>query len=229
MNNQELSREFDLMYNNLNSNQAPGLNEYEKSLVLTEAQEMIVVGVYNGSAGAMSFEETEEATAYLSPLVKEYEIANNLSSEEMQFGTGYGFQWFLLPDDLMFIIHEECDVTRENRCHKLETKVIPVLPVTHDELDRIVRNPFKGPNENRILRLSTSSTDGERKSELVSKYGVTKYRIRYVKRPTPIVLEALPDGLTIEGVGTSTESILPPFLHRKLLMQAVSLAKSFWA
>ena len=31
---QEFSTEFDVLYNNVTSNQAPGLNEYEKSLFL---------------------------------------------------------------------------------------------------------------------------------------------------------------------------------------------------
>lgn len=35
MNNKEFSREFDILYNNIMSNSAPGLNEYEKSVFLT--------------------------------------------------------------------------------------------------------------------------------------------------------------------------------------------------
>lgn len=34
---QEFSDEFDVLYNNITSNQAPGLNEYEKSVFLTKA------------------------------------------------------------------------------------------------------------------------------------------------------------------------------------------------
>jgi hypothetical protein len=37
MTNPEFSDEFDIYYNNITSNQAPGLNEYEKSVFLTEA------------------------------------------------------------------------------------------------------------------------------------------------------------------------------------------------
>ena len=32
MNNTEFSNQFDVFYNNITSNQAPGLNEYEKSV-----------------------------------------------------------------------------------------------------------------------------------------------------------------------------------------------------
>ena len=37
----EFSNEFDVLYNNIMSNQAPGLDEYEKSVFLTKAQDYI--------------------------------------------------------------------------------------------------------------------------------------------------------------------------------------------
>lgn len=48
MNNKEFSSEFDILYNNLMSNNAAPLNEYEKSVLLTQAQESIVIDIYNG-------------------------------------------------------------------------------------------------------------------------------------------------------------------------------------
>lgn len=39
---EEFSNEFDILYNNVMSNQAPGLDEYEKSVFLTRAQDDIV-------------------------------------------------------------------------------------------------------------------------------------------------------------------------------------------
>ena len=42
MTNQEFSNEFDILYNNVTSNQAPGLDEYEKSVFLTKAQDQII-------------------------------------------------------------------------------------------------------------------------------------------------------------------------------------------
>ena len=39
---EEFSQEFDILYNNIASNQAPGLTEYEKSVFLTKAQDEII-------------------------------------------------------------------------------------------------------------------------------------------------------------------------------------------
>lgn len=50
MNNTEFSNEFDVLYNSITSNQAPGLDEYEKSVFLTKAQDEIVKAYFNPRA-----------------------------------------------------------------------------------------------------------------------------------------------------------------------------------
>lgn len=52
------------------------------------------------------------------------------------------------------------------------------------------------------------------------------YTIRYVQRPTPIVLRTLPDGLSIDGVSKETECSLNPILHTDILNKAFELAVS---
>ena len=44
---QEFDLEFDALYNNISSNQAPGLNSYEKSIFLTQVP--IINGLKNGN------------------------------------------------------------------------------------------------------------------------------------------------------------------------------------
>ncbi len=53
-----------------------------------------------------------------------------------------------------------------------------------------------------------------------------KYTIRYVQRPTPIVLRELPDGLSIDGVSKETPCSLNPILHIDILNKAFELAVS---
>lgn len=47
MTTKEFSNEFDVLYNNITSNQAPGLDEYEKSVFLTKAQDEVVKSYFN--------------------------------------------------------------------------------------------------------------------------------------------------------------------------------------
>jgi len=44
---QEFSSEFDVQYNNIASNAAPGLDEYEKSVLLTRAQDELIKNYFN--------------------------------------------------------------------------------------------------------------------------------------------------------------------------------------
>ena len=59
---EEWSVNFDILYNNISSNQAPGLTEYEKSVFLTQAQEAVILDLYKGTSGD-AFETTEEVTS----------------------------------------------------------------------------------------------------------------------------------------------------------------------
>ena len=80
MTTQEFSNEFDNKLNSYSTIEALGktpstveLDEYEKSVFLTNAQEEIVIGMYNGkNPFGDSFERTEEIRRYLSDLIKTY-------------------------------------------------------------------------------------------------------------------------------------------------------------
>jgi hypothetical protein len=65
MTTEEFDREFDILYNNIMSNAAPSIDQYEKSVFLTKAQEDVVVALYNGT-----FEGSEQLTESLKTLVK---------------------------------------------------------------------------------------------------------------------------------------------------------------
>ena len=80
--------------------------------------------------------------------------------------------------------------------------------------------------------LNSGSTDGNSSVkivEIITNTGDTikDYNIRYIRKPRPIVLGDL-DGLTIEGVGTTSECELDPILHEDILQRAVELAKVAW-
>ena len=219
---EEWSLAFDQLYNNITSNQAPGVNEYEKSKFLTSAQRAVVIGLYNGTIKE-SFEETEELTDYLSALVAQQdkciEITAGLSHVVPES------QLFKLPDDLMFRTLEICTVATDN-CGEMQAIV---TPVTQDEYWRTSRNPFKGANDHRVLRL-TYGIGTTKYSELISKWPITKYTVRYLKNPEPIILVDLSeDGLSIEGKTAPKTCQLSERIHDIILAEAVRQAKAVWA
>lgn len=71
---QEFSDQFDVLYNNITSNQAPGLNEYEKSLFLTKAEKEIVKNYFTaqskGNNIGQGFDDSAKRQADFSILMK---------------------------------------------------------------------------------------------------------------------------------------------------------------
>lgn len=194
------------------------LDEYEKSLFLTKAQEELVLSLYNGrNSSLQGFEETEELRRYLSNLIEEKEINPIETSDEKPLGMESSSKFFTLPEDLWFITYESVIIS-DGKCEN--TTSMEVVPVRQDEYHRLKKNPFRGANDRRSLRLDL----GDDNVEIVSKYKVTKYYIRYLRKVKPIILVNLSDGLEIQGESTATDCELHESLHERILEMAVMMA-----
>ena len=219
---EEFSLEFDLLYNNIMSNKAPGLSEYEKSLFLTQAQESIVLDIYSGKYGD-SFERTEETTSYLNQLLKQRTYDSGEFTERNKLDTRSVF--ITLPEDIWFKTGEIAYIIDDfYKCNVDGLREVMVFPVTQDTLVRTKRSPFRGPNERRILRLDS----GKNQVELISNYEIHSYTVRYLSRPEPIILKELPQGLTIGGKSSPQTCLLNTAIHKAILSKAVLIAKSSW-
>lgn len=215
----EFSIEFDILYNNIMSNAAPGLNEYEKSVLLTQAQETIVLKLYNGTLNADSFEATEEVKSYLEFLVKQVTLTDTITGE----GISTKSKIYSKPEDLWFIVYEAAKIKSDSLGCKNDN-IVEVQPITHDSYHQVSSNPFKRDNDRRVLRLMSSDS-----LELISDYDIPSYYIRYIRKPNPIILTDLDEyDVSIDGKTDITECELHPALHRLILTTAVQMAKSLW-
>ena len=227
MKNEEFSNQFDLLVNSyrrfrdFDDKEAPDtieFDEYEKSLYLTKAQEEIILSLYNGrNSSLQSFEETEELRRYLSNLIKEAELAPIVTTDGKPLGMESTSKFFTLPEDLWFITYESV-LLGEGKCESHTS--MEVIPVRQDEYHRLKKNPFRGANDRRALRLDLS----EGNVEIICKYPVSEYYVRYLKKLRPIILEDMPNGVTIGGVGSETPSEVHEGLHQKILEMAVQMA-----
>lgn len=193
-------------------------DEYEKSLYLTKSQDDLVLALYTGkNTFGDTFEGTEEMRRHLSSVVKEARLEPIVTSNGMPLGMESSSKFFTLPDDLWFITYE-CAAIADTSCESLTNQ--DVLPVKQDEYHKIKRDPFRGANGRRVLRLDLA----DNVIELVSKTPVASYYIRYIKLLSPIILEDLPPGLTIRHKSERTPCELHEGLHEKILEHAVMLA-----
>ena len=209
-------------------------NEYEKSLFLTQSQSLLVEECYSGKQGGISFENTEQNRRYLNKLLKQkdYILETESVTDEVSEDTEieivpqhqlirdgkYIHTSYTLPDDCDYLVFEQIFWATESDC--TNSMDVDIKPTTHDEFIRVKRNPFRGPTPNRALRIDNGNND----VELITKYKIGTYEIRYLSRPKPIILTDLPDELTIEGYSTAMDCELSPALHQQILDTAVKLA-----
>lgn len=218
MTNKEFSDGFSTLLNSFGVTPNITLDEYEKSTFLTNAQEQLIIDIYSGRniIYGKSFEQTEEIRRYLSNLVETYETSTKVTGK---LGLSQDSVFFEIPQDTWFITYEVAFL-KDSKLGCLDGIEASVVPLPQDDLYRAKDNPFRGPSKDRVLRLDIKSD----LAELISKYNVDKYLMRYISQPTPIILVDLPDGLSIKGVSTESECELNPVVHRAILERAVQLA-----
>ena len=131
-----------------------------------------------------------------------------------------------MPSDILFVLNETALNTVDG-----VNRLINIVPINFDEYSRIMSKPYKQPLKNQGWRLFQSTGGVDFISEVIVKTGstLTNYKVRYVRRPKPIILTNLADtysNVSIEGLTTVTECELDPILHPEILQRAVELAKA---
>ena len=204
-----------------NLNKGIVFGEYEKSVFLTKAQDDLVLSFYSGkNLYNDAFENTEEIRRYLSQLVVTTKIEEDKEESESLIKIHPNSHFFSLPKDLWFITYEALQLEKsDNPC--TSNAFIEITPVTQDELHRVLKSPFKGVTKRRALRLDITNN----KVEIISSFNnIDNYTIRYIKEPSPIILDDFSEEIDIKGSHNITECELHPALHKAILDRAVQLA-----
>ena len=213
---QELSNLFDtllqpfIVKDNFGEQNTLAFDEYEKSIFLTKAQEQIVLELYQ------ELEQSEENRKYLSNLIKTGNYVPIGEQDNTLINNTFKSYKVEIEDSVLFMIYEQCTLSDENNC--INNKIVSVVPTIHDDLDKVLKNPFKSPNSRKVIRL-----DFDNKIELISKYNISNYKVRYLKKPNPIILVKLED-LNIDKKQEVSNGETNPILHERIVQRAVQLA-----
>lgn len=243
----EMSNQFDVLYNNITSNQAPGLNEYEKSIFLTKAQSEVVKNYFlpQSNAKQAGFDGNQKRQADFSMLMEHAELTPETGAGITRFDPRSNV--YKMPTRLFILINEQVVITKEEDNVPKTVGIRQVMPLSYDEYTRLMSKPYKEPLKYQAWRLLTTTAittenqidKGVGVAEIImttkdrSLENVTyNYNLRYLKKPNPIVLvdlaDTLGEDLSIEGVDTVTPCELDPMLHEEILQRAVELAKAAW-
>lgn len=229
---EELSNMFDVLWNNITSNQAPGLNAYEKSVFLTKSQKELVRNHFNiASKGNILGQGFDDSAVRQMDFSKLLEVAEKspLSDATDKFSVDHRSILYELPSDVFIIVSEQILLSNDDNI-----SVRQVIPINYNEYLRLMSKPFKEPfkwqawrllsnNDNKVAEIVLSSIDKE--------YSNKVYSIRYVRQPEPIILEDLnsyDEDLTIEGNTSHSLGELDDNTYDIVLQRAVELAKVTW-
>lgn len=226
MTNLEFSREFDILYNNITSNQAPSLNSYEKSVFLTEAEEQYQQELVAGIGG----KDNGRILAILNPFI----IRKEYTSNEMQ-QNNFLFEKRNLNSVTLTSLEKDqvLHILRESAmCHDDNCSSYPcnVYPVKEDEVNHILLNPFRF-NKNIVLRVDEyAGPQSKYRRMLIYKGQLDSYIVVYIRPCRPIVLFDENNCLDLSVNDTTYESTceFPASEHRRILEMAVLRAKAAW-
>ena len=234
---EEFSDQFDLLYNNITSNQAPGVSEYEKSVFATKAEKEIVKNYFSpnsqGNTLKEGFDDSAKRQADFSMLLATKKC-DPVPDSSTNFKIDSRSRLYTFPKDVFIIINEVLTVE--------PFRTLQVIPLRYDDYNRLMSKPFKRPLKYQAWRLMNSGevpadNDADKsksikKVEIIVHAGetISDYSLRYIKTPSPIILADLTaDGLSIDGQSTKSAKIdIDPILHEDILQRAVELAKIAW-
>lgn len=225
----ELSDQFEVLYNNIMSNAAPGLNEYEKSVFLTKAQYEIVKNYFNpqGNKYKEGYDGSAKRQIDFSMLMKQ------ASCQQASGDSAYDPRATLykFPEDLFIIVNESIVLTNGNAL----VGVRQVVPISYDEYMRLMSKPYKEPLKGQAWRLITGQESSVATAEIIiganDKSFTPEYKMRYVRRPRPIITADLTTigNVSIDDQTEAMTSELDKSIHPEILQRAVELAKAAYA
>lgn len=164
---QEFSSGFDLYYNNVTSNQAPGLNEWEKSMFLTKAQSQLVSEYFNRRTDGVGggFDGGEQRQYDFSSLIRVENLFDvNTFKERIDAAEKLDkrSKVYLFPQNYFLAVNEI--ISDKNYQYS-------VLPLSYPEYQRLMLKPYNFPVKRGVWRLFTDKKN-------------CNYCVEYVPEPT---------------------------------------------
>jgi len=195
MNLSELSTEFDVLFEDIATAGSKGLDEYEKSICYTYAQDELIKalalkGDLQDIQDLIKFNSNTTSLSSVYRTGRKYtKVSNSLSD----------LHYFLKGSD----------------------KDIPASVVPPIVIDNMLSAPYQYPPKN--LAYVVVGEDDRIVFPPLS-FTIDSFVTKYVEIPTPVILEDLSGSLTIRGENSATEPILKDGFQNELTRAAVKFA-----
>lgn len=165
MTTREFSDQFDILFNSVTSDQAPGLNEYEKSVFLTKAQSQLINEYFNNRTDGVGggFDGSERRQYDFSSLIRTEKLFDINTFKERIDNTeklDKRSKVFLFPQNYFLSVNEILSDAKYQ---------YSVIPLNYSEYQRLMLKPYNFPVKKGAWRLFTDKKNCNYYREQVSK------------------------------------------------------------
>lgn len=230
MSTEELSNSFDTLLNSYNiqagfgegSNKQGGitLDEYEKSVLLTQAQDFIVKSYFDRTLNnqGQGFDDSMRRQVDFSSLIKVHRFSNKESGVLENDDSCYDERGLKVnldpkvlgsedsPSNILFILNERLEVGTDP-----DKKVYVVVPINYREYDREMSKAYAQPLKKQAWRLfSNAGTGYDIKSEIIPIYGSTEKtytKVSYFRYTSTGWMELAAAPTSVAGTVTSESEL----------------------
>lgn len=226
MNITEMHQSFRFSMDKMDGLNYPNFQPEEIDLLLNQGQDRFTKQRYGlNNFKRESFEETQKRTDDLRELIRDTSLTASHTSANLLPQPQATF--YTLPTDYWFIIQERIEQTCD-KCNDHEivetfidgdtgeqitvttpVKYAEVRPIQHNDFDKVIKDAFKRPDYDKVLRLMYTD-----KIEIITSTHCApfKYRIRYIKKPQAM------------SITTPTNCELAEHTHQEIVDEAVKIA-----
>lgn len=209
---QEMSKEFNIVFESVASMNAPGYTEYEKSVLLTQAQEDIAIEVAQKAMDANDYARTvleKVLVRYSSPTVTENSTLITSTTTNRVYNVTLPTSPAFYYPFIEFAVTGVGATLYERVCK----------PIDFNSNFTNISNPYANPYKDLYWRMYDNGylvimTDGT---------VLTGLKGLYLKKPDPIITAVI-TGNTIDGLAVVTQPTLNPIVHREIVYRAAMKA-----
>lgn len=213
-----MHRYFKIKVNKADSFNYQNFEPEEVDVLLNQEMfKVIEQRAYGTNAKRLSLEETQKRVDDLKNITQSYS-SSTFTTNSSNKTNG---KFVSLPVDYRHAMQEECLITYTDCNSVTRTKVVPIIPITHDRYNKIINDPFNEPFEDLVIRLAHGKVGGNEVFELITdgSYTVTTYYLRYLR--TPLSMQY---GTTYATPTTDVNCELSEHLHREIVESAANTA-----
>lgn len=215
----EMKKMAEIVYESIASNDAPGYDAYEWSVLLSDAQEQVISKLVEKGVEYDDLTKMVFASQILNssnPTISAYSASSLLT-----YGHTVTFTSPASLEDVWLILKDTVN----------STPSIKVIPVSYDYYNANINNPFKKPKTNKFWRLFNNNT---LYVVAPTTSAITDYKISYIKKSLPIIVPGVTLNETVDGT-TVTAGIVTSgqncayhnIIHKKIVRAAAKLAKLY--